>query len=350
MAARSAGTAPAHDRTTTCTVRVTSLSVLIPTLNAIQLLPGHLRSMEPWLDLAGEIIVVDSDSDDGTCEFLRAALAGKPVRFLSHPRGLYQSWNHGISQAVGRWLYISTVGDPVQRPFLEELLSVAKSADADVVLGSPAFIDEQDQPLPPLPWSVNDIAAHLSPDGPCLLSWEACLFYALKHLRTSALLGSSASNLYRTRHLQTHPFPTDYGMAGDAAWGFKHALDTRFAFTPRAGSFFRLHQKSYAPDPLKADALTQKLDSLCTETCRLHQSPTLSSFRLPELGRLQNQHHELLATFKQERAASSLPWYLRPSLWTLRSQKKQTQRQLGALIAANDTLVRSQHITPLAPR
>jgi hypothetical protein len=34
----------------------------------------------------------------------------------------------------------------------------------------------------------------------------------------------------------------------------------------------------------------------------------------------------------------------------LRSQKKQTQRQLGALIAANDTLVRSQHITPLAPR
>ncbi len=348
MAVRNAGTAPAHDPTVAASVN--SLSVLLPTLNAIKLLPGHLRSMQPWLDLAGEIIVVDSDSDDGTGEFLRKALAGKPVRFLRHPRGLYQSWNHGISQAGGRWLYISTVGDPVERSFLEHLLAVAESAETDVVLGSPAFIDEQDQPLAPLPWSVTDIAAHLSPDGPCLLSSEACLFYALKHLRTSALLGSSASNLYRTRHLQAHPFPTDYGMAGDAAWGFKHALDTHFAFTPQAGSFFRLHQKSYPPDPLKADALTHKLDALCLETCRLHESPTLSAFRLPEFGRLQNQHHDLLATLKQERSASSLPWYLRSSVWTLRSQKKQYQRELSALIAANDALIRSQHLTPLTQR
>lgn len=55
-----------------------SIGVVIPTLNCAHLLPDHLDSMQPWLDLVEQIVVVDSYSDDGTWEMLQKRLAGHP--------------------------------------------------------------------------------------------------------------------------------------------------------------------------------------------------------------------------------------------------------------------------------
>lgn len=48
-----------------------TLSVVIPTYNCRPLLERHIAEMAAWLDLADEIIVVDSRSKDGTREILR---------------------------------------------------------------------------------------------------------------------------------------------------------------------------------------------------------------------------------------------------------------------------------------
>jgi len=42
------------------------------------------------------------------------------------------------------------------------------------------------------------------------------------------LLGSSASNHYRTAFLQKHPFPTDFGHCGDTAWESLSLLSLRW--------------------------------------------------------------------------------------------------------------------------
>ena len=61
-----------------------------------------------------------------------------------------------------------------------------------------------------------------------------------------AILGSSASNLYRTQCLKERPFPTDFGTSGDGGWGILNAFDVKIAVTPRCFSTFRHHQKAYA--------------------------------------------------------------------------------------------------------
>jgi len=60
-----------------------------------------------------------------------------------------------------------------------------------------------------------------------------------------AILGSSASNLYRTATLRRLAFPTEYGRNGDGAWGILHALEVRLAMVPERVSFFRRHRRSY---------------------------------------------------------------------------------------------------------
>src|SRR5437667_48674 len=56
-------------------------------------LPRHLESMKEWLPLVEEVVVVDSESTDGTVEFLKKHLGPQSPRFFTHPPGLYQSWN-----------------------------------------------------------------------------------------------------------------------------------------------------------------------------------------------------------------------------------------------------------------
>ena len=86
------------------------VSVLVPTRNAAPLLAEHLAAMRAWTDAVAEIVVVDSQSTDGTVEMIRAGLKHPRIKVLQHPPGLYQSWNFGIGQLESELCYISTVG------------------------------------------------------------------------------------------------------------------------------------------------------------------------------------------------------------------------------------------------
>ncbi len=74
-----------------------TLSVVIPTYNCRPLLDRHLDEMAGWLDIADEVIVVDSHSKDGTREYLDERLRHPNLRIIDRDRGLYQSWNEGIA-------------------------------------------------------------------------------------------------------------------------------------------------------------------------------------------------------------------------------------------------------------
>jgi polysaccharide pyruvyl transferase WcaK-like protein/glycosyltransferase involved in cell wall biosynthesis/MoaA/NifB/PqqE/SkfB family radical SAM enzyme len=241
------------------------LSVVIPTLNCIHLLPAHVDSMKSWLGLADEIVVVDSFSDDGTPAYLKKHLKHRNVRILSHPRGLYQSWNFGISQTTGDWVYVSTVGDSITKTLLQHLCQVGESLECDVVASRPTFINVNNTPASRQIWPIDHILKSASGRKPLRLGGPETFLFALYSI-PCAVLGSSASNVYRGSHLRERPFPTEFGTVGDTAWSLRYGLTTRYGFTPEIGSYFRLHPKAYSASEYAVNNLVLKMADYAVTT------------------------------------------------------------------------------------
>jgi hypothetical protein len=227
-----------------------SIGVVIPTRNSAAMLPRHLEHLRSWIDLAEEVVVVDSESTDSTHSILRAGLTHKNVRILQHPPGLYPSWNFGVQQLRTTWTYISTVGDTIERNHLVHLAESAQALQCDVICSAPRFthLGSASEDAGNSPARV--ICNELQLAGPALLSLKVTLAYALRFALVHGLntpVGSSASNLYRTASLKKFPFPASYGSAGDAFWLLENAVNIRYALTPAIGSTYLFHPSHHAP-------------------------------------------------------------------------------------------------------
>ena len=316
--------------------RAPSIGVVLPTLNCAHLLPDHLASMQPWLDLVEQIVVVDSHSEDGSSEMLQKRLAGHPrVTFHQRPRGLYQSWNFGISQLNTEYTYISTVGDFITRPGLEHLVGVANDLRADVVVSKPNFIEEDGSPSPVcIHWPVDDIVGVLEVKEPTAIDeWTGLIFQIVDPV--DAILGSSASNIYRTALLQSRPFPTEYGTVGDGAWGLANVLNYRLAVTPKKFSTFRHHVKSYGKAAYAVSNLNDRLYSLLTQSYRtaLEKHQQLAS-RASLLGceEMLNIVQCRMHWQKQleKSRAMPVPWILNPLAWHARQMRNRLKTEAVA--------------------
>ena len=226
------------------------ITAVLPIFNCHERLARHLESVKRWAPLVEEVIVVDSGSSDGSLELTREVLGGERARFLHNPPGLYQSWNAGIASATAKWCYISTVEDPITPEGLTHLLGIARRHGADVVVSPPEMRSEDgsqpvDQKMPSN--LLADSFRFAGLEDRLLSRGEsiALLCGTLPH----GLLGSSASNLYRTAFLQAHPFPTDVGHCGDTAWGACVAPLAKLAFTPRECARFYCQTRFRAENP-----------------------------------------------------------------------------------------------------
>lgn len=311
---------------------MTSLSVVIPTLNCADALPAHLASLTPWLDLAAEIVVVDSHSTDGTAELLRDRLQHPGLHLLSHPPGLYQSWNHGIAHTTGSWIYISTVGDSITREQLQHLLQVGASTNSDVVISPPAFKFADGVATTPRVWPIERIINYHGLTEPTALH-PAALFFHVLNMLPESFLGSSASNLYRGDYLRARPFPTDYGIVGDTAWSIRHALDARHCFTPQIGSEFLYHEKAYAEADFGNKArIEQALRALARRTFAAAAPDAECCARYGEFMDLQEALHQARTTYGIARRRMIPPWFLSPTAWRAkmaRNRLRLASRQLA---------------------
>lgn len=309
-----------------------SVGVILPTRDCVSLLPAHLESMTAWLDVADEVVVVDSHSTDGTREMIRDRLRHPSLRWLDHPPGLYQSWNHGIQSLGTDYLYISTVGDSITRDGLLHLRDVADRLDADVTVSEPGFLDHSGNPIDSQPWPVRRLIKLMNIEEPtCLHGWPLFLFAIA--CCPDALLGSSASNLYRTSVLQRHPFPTQYGMIGDGAWGVCNALHLRLAITPQRFSHFRAHAKSYDLLDYTVDDVKSKLWELGQSSMNemLHQRPdwrvAAERYQLSRLFASAAEMQRWSLLLDQERDRFS-PWFLSPSAWRARLGRSRFEKEV----------------------
>ena len=203
----------------------------------------HLDAMDQWLDLAHEVIVVDSRSTDGTLDLIRRRLRDPNVRIIERDRGLYASWNEGIAATTGDWIYVSTAGDTIDRDQLLRLRRCGEASCADVVISPCTFVDEAGLALPAKARRNPRLHQEMGGHEPVLLPPPVVRHLAFRSAGTHALLGSCASDLFRGDFLRARPFPLDYGTHGDTAWTLRHAHEMRLCVVPEVGSTFCIHAK-----------------------------------------------------------------------------------------------------------
>lgn len=255
------------------------VSVVVPTRNCLHLVESGMEKMCDWSGLVREVIVVDSESTDGTMEFLKQSLTTPNVRFLSHPPGLYQSWNHGISQTSGEYVHISTSGDTITAEDLCHLVRVGNETGADVITAPPRFVFANDG-APAWPrWPIHDLLER-STDEVVVLEGLSLQVFAMEYCRLSVAvqswLGSSASNVYRGASLRTRPFPVDCGHSGDVMFGLRYAKDLKAAFLRRTCGTFVFHP----PTSEQPDVMERFGEVYAAEFARCHQS-LLNALRGP---------------------------------------------------------------------
>jgi hypothetical protein len=293
--------------------------------------------MMEWIDLAEEIVVVDSDSRDGTGEMLRERLPTARTTYLTHPPGLYQSWNFGIQNVRAKYTYISTVGDSITRAGLEHLLKAAEGLGSDVVISKPDFISADGRAAPDSPWLIDLIVDRLKIRRPRLLTLTEQFLFTVTNL-WCALLGSSASDLYRTDCLKRRPFSAGYGTAGDGAWGVENMFDVKIAVTPQRFSSFRQHEKAYSLAEYHVESLASKLfllaQTVIARERRINPAvePVLKKVCWPELERSLDRARLAHTKLEAYRRRGIPPWFIFPAAWKARSVRNRCEATVSRIV------------------
>ena len=116
-----------------------SISVIIPTLNAEKDLPSLLRALQVQTLQPEEILVVDSESADGTVRIAEEAAGDLPVRILSEKRA---EFDHGKTRdcalrgSVGDTIvFLTQDAVPADEYFLENLVRPLSEEKVAVATG-----------------------------------------------------------------------------------------------------------------------------------------------------------------------------------------------------------------------
>lgn len=215
------------------------VSIVSPVRNCIAEMPSHAEHLRQLARIAGELIIVDSDSSDGTMEYLREHLGDCGAVFLNHPPGLYPSWNHGISHASLPFLNIATVGDTLPPDSLVKLHRDLESTSCDVVISAPILLDP-DGSRSRRKWPIHQFVEHCGLTAPRAISQTTWLALNLGFFPKSPL-ASSSGNLYRTAVFHGNPFPTHCGHRGDVIWGITSSPRIRWMVDPAVESYYKFH-------------------------------------------------------------------------------------------------------------
>lgn len=299
------------------------LAVLIPTRNSLPLLERHLTALRPWLHRVQEVLVIDSQSSDGTSEYLRKNLVGQNVSHLSHPPGLYESWNYGLQQIRSPWTYISTVGDTMPEATIVSLLAVGQENHSDLVISPPTFVSANGKPLHKQ-WPVHKYIKWRGASSPGQINGLEVFLWNVLSVPGS-LLGSSASNLYRTEYMQAHPFPTAYRHACDTAWAITNSFEAHWTVAPGLLSEFLVHPAAPRTPERVRRLSHERLHELAQDVFRAVLEECYPEKRL--YADLLNRYwDQSLIALQAGRSYTGMrdqgvPWFLRPAAWRERSRR-----------------------------
>ena len=307
------------------------IGVVVPTKNSMPHVRDHVEALNQWIGRVKEVVVVDSQSEDGTVDYIREHLCHSNLVIIDHPPGLYQSWNAGISKIQSEYTYIATVNDFMPFESLVHLYSEAERLAADVAVSAPKIVLE-DPSQKHRKWPIHRFLELSAKKETYVLQPLELLVWNSVEL-PGTLIGSSASNLYRTDSLQQSPFPCDYGHAGDSAWAVGGALANRWVVVPDVTSKFWHHggQNNSSGHGRRLRAQLHALSAGQTERARDSlvvsdaESGILDGLKL--LTGLWSQKEEAVLGYQAYRKRR-IPWVFFPQAWVLRSSKNRSDLEI----------------------
>jgi glycosyltransferase involved in cell wall biosynthesis len=334
--------------------------VVIPAKNSMKYLPNHVQNLSSWIDLAEQVVVVDSFSKDGTADFLKKNLRHPNIHFVDHPPGLYASWNHGTRHITSEFCYLSTVGDSVTRAGIEHLVSTASRLQSDVLVSRPDFVNEAGLACNGPEWPIDDVIKRLQLREPCRLQPTIVVAAALTHTG-GAITGSCASDLFCTVTLQEYPFPLDFGVAGDGAWSLENVGRIVWAVTPEKVTTFRRHPPTASAKEIKrgevSNNFAQMAKKVVTEWLQSCPDgvPAEICADIKRLLSISIEYERFCRRYNVFRK-NKWPWILDPRAWLARAQRNELESQVNDLMqkicdqSYDDYHVRStrQSLGPLA--
>ena len=299
-------------------------------------LPDHVRTLSAWIDLAEQVVVVDSFSGDGTVDFIRNNLRHPNLHFVAHPPGLYASWNHGIRQMTTEYCYISTVGDSISRVGIEHLVSTASRLGSGVLVSRPDFVNEVGQACDGPEWPMDDVVRRLQVCEPCRLRPPIMVATALTHTG-GAITGSCASDLFETTTLQNHPFPLDFGVAGDGIWSLENVGRIVWAVTPEVVTTFRRHPPTSSAMEIKTGRtagdfarVTRRVVAEWLQSCPPVVTPEVCA-DIQRLLHLAVEYEYSRCRYNRFRKGQ-WPWILNPRAWLARTRRNALKSQVNDLM------------------
>lgn len=316
------------------------ISIISPVRNCIDEMPAHARHLRMLSRIAGEIIIVDSDSEDGTLDCLKKELADSGAVFLNHPPGLYPSWNHGISRAKYPFLTVATVGDDLPPESLAKLHEDLETSGCDVVISAPTLLATDGSPSSSK-WPVHRIIETLGLVAPLEIPSAIWLALTLGFFPKSPL-ASSSGNLYRTRVFENNLFPTNCGHRGDVIWGITSARAIRWMVDPTVESFFKFNPPSPHKKHPGMNVITTWRNIILRafhEESGYMLSSGVPRWLLTELGgALEDSCSSLAVESEYSRIRGGpLPWFLSPRAIRLRQRRRKFKR---SGVARNELLDR----------
>lgn len=213
------------------------ITAILPTLNCREKLAEHIASSHDWLAQVSELIVVDSNSSDGSLQYLKRALNQFQTKFVNTGPGLYAAWNLGVQLAKHPYIYFSTIGETISLAGLSQLINWCENLDLDVVISTPQIIHKSRCPINIL-WPIHEMKAFLQRQGDIFLPNEGEKRLLSRAFTPECILGSSASNLYRRSALKRFPFPEDVGPQGDVMWACKYLSQVKVGISAMQCSTF----------------------------------------------------------------------------------------------------------------
>lgn len=112
------------------------ITVVIATFNSAKILRNALDSVFTQTYKEWECLVIDGNSQDGTCEIVKEYMLKDPrFRLVSEPdNGIYDAMNKGVRLAKGKWIYVLGSDDEL---LPEGLASFScHMTDSDLIYGN----------------------------------------------------------------------------------------------------------------------------------------------------------------------------------------------------------------------
>jgi len=117
------------------------ISIVVAVFNGAQTIQKCIDSIQSQDFKNFELIVIDGESTDSTCEILHGNKNVISYMISESDRGISDAWNKGVSQAKGEWIYflgaddylwdskvLSAVANELQNPPLNTLVAYGKVA------------------------------------------------------------------------------------------------------------------------------------------------------------------------------------------------------------------------------